>query len=870
MGPFERDAMAGLPGFDAATLVCAGDVAGASEGQWSPAADVPELAPLALAHGAAWSPDAPDSSFDLLDKLQIESAGLIGDDQYPSAAEVLFQDAELKKSFAELLVSRTSADDTEVRRLRGLVSDLSVQLELMYRRIAQLENTRADFLGKPSQPDAAVRPSEPPPSAAPVVSPAAAGAPTPASSPFPTFPPASIREPEPPSAVPTLAPSAAVTSAAASQPGELPNEAQWPVVASAGGIPSLSLLKGPEIAPSAATSIPDIPILKTTPESVPTAAAETPLPPMPDIPSLSPTLESAPAENELAPLPPLPFLETPSTPTPEAPASVSAAAAAIPIIEETAPSQPPPVRAPDSTPAPTSSSTRRMIFDKPKTLRIVPTMRALRVVGPADAAVETARVEPEPQPSSPQVPAESVSLPAFTPPAPAPVPAPMPSPLPPMSKLSVVETHSPAPLPVPEPVLSALPTPAEVVPPPVFAPVSVPAPALSTPSPAAFPSSGAFPADSFPHTGSIPAASSASGPSSPVVAEIPPSTAIFSATPAFGSGIEAPSSPPTQAVLARLAKPAAAPPTAPAPKPRGGSKTFMILGGIMVVVLVILGVAFLRHGRELKQMAALDDGKPPVGAEPVDDASRPALPKTSASAAGAVPGGISPVAPAASSVPAAPVGSVVPAAPSAPAVPVAPVGSQASPMTAQPPVAAEAAPTAAPAVSAAPAPGPGDAAVAFVMDFPLDGGRGTVEKWLQFSYSATPDAGREVWTATEQSDGTSLVEYRFVPNVEGAPGILYLFVADPARGYVQGKNRDARDMLSGGGPRVSAKDGRAATKKRLKNNKSAPRRAPHRATSSVNVVPAEPAQLPLPSEGELRTHAEADGDFGSDTVKAGP
>lgn len=286
----------------------------------------------------------------------------------------------------------------------------------------------------------------------------------------------------------------------------------------------------------------------------------------------------------------------------------------------------------------------------------------------------------------------------------------------------------------------------------------------------------------------------------------------------------------------------------------------MILGGVMVVLLIILGVAFLRHSRDLKQMAALDDGKPPVGAEQVDDASRPAPPKPLpvGAVASALPTSAAPV-----PVAPAPVVSGSPAAPGAPAAPalsgVPPAGAG-TPST----LPAQAAP------AAAPAPGPGDAAVSFVKDFPLDGGRGTVEKWLQFSYAATPDAGREVWTPTEQPDGTSLVEYRFIPNVQGAPEILYLFVADPARGYVQGKNRDARDMLSGGGPRVVFKSGRSAKAKKLAKKKSAPRRVTHRAAPPADAVPQEPTQLPLPSESELHAPAEADGDFGSDTVKAAP
>ncbi len=874
MGPFERDAMAGLPGFDASTLVCAGDAAGSSEGQWSPAADVPELAPLALAHGAAWAPDAPASSFDLLDKLQIESAGLIGDDQYPSAAEVLFQDAEIKKSFAELLVSRTRTDDTEVRRLRGLVSELSVQLELMYRRIAQLENTHADFLGKLSRSDAAVRPTEAPTPAVPAAasSVVAATTSTPAAASFPTFAPrptpaakqAAVPAPEPETAPEIQAAEPQVAAfAAMPQPLDPPKNEDLSAVATAEEISGVSARANVEAAPSPVAPIPDIPVLKTAAESVPASPLETLQPPLPEMPMAAP--ENSSVESALAPLPPLPFLETAAPPPLEVPAPVQVAeiSNAQPSAPEL-PTVPVPESASEPSPEPTPASTRRMVFDKPKTLRIVPTMRTLRVVGPAEAG--QARVDPEPQASVPAVsvvPAPSVAL-----------SVPEPSPLPPMPDLSVVAPPEPAPMPAPEATLPPLPTPTAFVPaPPAPSPAfeSVPAAATSAPPSAAFPPPGAFPAAAFPSSGSIPAALSASAPSLPAAdADIPPSTAVFSGAPAFGSAVEAHDAPRTQEVLARLAKPAAAPPTAPAPKPRGGGKTFMILGGVLVVVLILLGVAFLRHSRDLKQMAALDDGKPLVGAEPVDEASRMALPKPSAAVAGAVPGATAPVASPPSTVAAVPGAS---GASTAPVVPTAPGVSGLPPAGAgrPSPVAPEAAPPAAEALAAAPAPGPGDAAVAFVKDFPLDGGRGTVEKWLQFSYAATPDAGREVWNGVEQSDGSVLVEYRFIPNVPDAPKILYLFAADPARGYVQGKNRDARDMLSGGGPRTFANNSRRVKSRKSTKKKSRLPSAFHRAVSSASAgAEPETAQLPLPSDGELPAPAEPDGDFGSDTVKAAP
>jgi hypothetical protein len=170
--------------------------------------------------------------------------------------------------------------------------------------------------------------------------------------------------------------------------------------------------------------------------------------------------------------------------------------------------------------------------------------------------------------------------------------------------------------------------------------------------------------------------------------------------------------------------------------------------------------------------------------------------------------------------------------------------------------------------------------VAFAKDYPLDGQRGTVEKWLQYSFSATPDAGQETWNASEAADNTYLVEYHFVPNVKGAPDIDFMFTADLQHGYLIGKNRDARDLLGGGGPRASG----AAPAKRRSSRRSrpkpaapAPDEAAPAAPPAEEAAPAPPLEspqevplLPLPSESAAPARAEGPGDFGSDTVKPEP
>jgi hypothetical protein len=823
LGPFERDAMSGLPGFDASTLVCAGEDAGAAEGQWSPAADIPDLAPLTLAHGPTWSPDAPTSSFGLLDKLQIDSAGLIGDDQYPSAAEVLFQDAEIKKSFAELLVARTRGDDTEVRRLRGLVSELSVQLELMYRRIAQLENTHTDFLHRLATTEAA-------PHSAPAPAPAAA-----ALRPTPPAPPIAAAVPQPaapfaaaPSAAAPVAPAApapATPSApAAAEPIEtFPTE--WPEpVAAPGQFPTFADFKPAAPAPvhEIAAPIPAEPAPAPVPAApatafeflpppepaagVPAGAFETPAaPPLPPLPDLS-ALAAAAVE---APVPPLPSM------TPEAPSAP----------------------APEPTPAPTAA--RKLAFDKPKTLRIVPTVRSFRVVDPN--APDAPASAPEAAPGQESAPAAAAlpPMPSLTPS----VPAPEASAPPPEAAPNLIPPPSFA---APEPAAPSFAAPAPAPAPssePSFNPI--PAPAAAAPT---FAPEPAFRSPAFPPTGSLPVAGVPA-------THAPPVTAVFSGGPSFGDDNPPPAIlPATQEVLARLAKPAAPPVSAPARPPRSNKK-FLVVGGILAVVTIMVLVLFLRRTRasDLNHMASLDDGKPQLGAEPVDDGTRPPAMKP--------PMAPAPAAPAASAAPAAPVAPATSAAPAAPAGP----GAQASfpPVSDAAPAAAGSA--AAPAPAAPAAPSPLDAATAFVKNFPLDGRRGTVSKWLDFSYMATPDAGQAVWTPTAQSDGTYLVEYHFVPAVHGAPEILYLFEADPDRGYVLGKNRDAQELLAGGAPRLTVK---TASKPKPQRRAAARRRTAAPAAAADDGSPRAVPQLPLPSEGELHAPSEDDGDFGSDTVKS--
>jgi hypothetical protein len=300
-------------------------------------------------------------------------------------------------------------------------------------------------------------------------------------------------------------------------------------------------------------------------------------------------------------------------------------------------------------------------------------------------------------------------------------------------------------------------------------------------------------------------------------------------------------------VLARLAKPATEPATA-APRAARSNKRVYLGIGAFVIIMAVAGTVFLRHPKDLKQMAELDDGRARVGAEPVDDASRPPMVKPQpVEQFPATPPG-TPVPPASPAAPAVSAAPVAPAAPAAPDAAAAPAGAGAPAEQAQ-------------AASQSKL----DAAVAAVKEFPLDGERGSVGQWLQFSYSASPDAGKESWSASETADKTYLVEYRFAPSAQGVAEVHYLFEVDMDKGFVIGKNLEAQSMLAGGARVAEAKPkSKPKPKKQAKKAKTVAKRA-----AAAAAAPKEVPLLPLPNEGELRPPAEDDGAFTSDTVNTG-
>jgi hypothetical protein len=381
----------------------------------------------------------------------------------------------------------------------------------------------------------------------------------------------------------------------------------------------------------------------------------------------------------------------------------------------------------------------------------------------------------------------------------------------------VVEPVIPAPAPVPEePPAHVLPSSAAIS--PAIDSVNKPSESVLPAGPEPLPEiSQSLPFGGLPQPSE--AASSFMTGTFPQTPTITPEQAPAASVPSdFSSGAwVAEPTPSAQEILARLAKPEPEP-TTQAPLPTRSSKPFILGAGILLTVLGSVGLLFLRHPKDLKQMTELGDGRARLGAEPVDEPIR--LPPSQD-------------------------------------VNSSDHGSGATPESS----------VAAPQVKL-------DEAIKMVKDFPLDGDRGTVGQWLQYSYTATPDSGQESWSANETAEKTYLVEYRFTPSARGAAEIHYLFEADMARGFVMGKNSDAQSMLAGGSPareESSAKTPQAPSvnKRRASvRRKAAQASAPPAREQNQESAPKDVEPLPLPADGELHPPTENDGSFGADTVNS--
>jgi len=701
LGPFDKDAFSGLPGVDSYTLVSAGDAAASGEGEWRPASEIPDLAGVSLKRGVAWSPEDPLSTYGLLDRLQIESSGPIDDEDFPGATESLFSDAPLNKDFSDLLLPQSAAAEAELRRSKGRVSQLTAQLELLYMRVSELESSESDLAHRLAEKEIALRLKTPAQSLMPVAAPLS------------IMPPAAVSL-VPPVAAPLTPPAEASFMPPAAAPLVPPVAAPLTPPAEASFMPPAAASLTPPaeasfMPPAAASLVPPAEASFVSLDAVPFAppglcqewSKELPVGVVPS----SPTIASA-APTQLAATPPA---EAPSAVVPSPPASA------------------PPSLADAVATAPEKASTKAA-FPKPKHFKVVPTIRSFRVVGPDDGAAPSAPV------SAPAVEApadiSSVSPPATIPETAMPI-------LTPVSELASISLQSRA------PETTAVPVPA--------AESAAPPPSMVALGEMMQPESATAPA-------SVPIAASAFGFEDMACA---PSPAQPPATLAFSGVFEAAPTPAgvpsEQDVLSRLAKPAPAAPTVSSRSVRS-NKPFLFAAAALVALLGVIGYFMLRQPKDLKQMASLDDGREHLGAQPVDEPSRTPSIKPSMTA---------------------PTPAVEPA----------------SPPTVQPEASTEL-----------------DAVMALVKDFPLDGGRGTVSQWLQYSYNASPDAGKETWSASGAGGQTYLVEYRFVPSARVGAEVHYLFTGDMSMGLVFGKNLEAQRLLAGSAPRVEEEKPKARSK----------------------------------------------------------
>jgi len=329
---------------------------------------------------------------------------------------------------------------------------------------------------------------------------------------------------------------------------------------------------------------------------------------------------------------------------------------------------------------------------------------------------------------------------------------------------------------------------------------------------------------------------SAPGAGMPTPAVLPPLTMAYSAaglpaavpfTQAAGempleTGVEPAAAgklagmPTTQEVLAQLAQPQRAKTATPA-KPKGRQRTFLIVIGVAAAGLVGAGWFFFHDAKDIKTAVSMDSGRRPVGGEVSDE------------------------------------GLLAPGTRPAPqAAPQPKPADQTAAPQAQPQAAAPA--PAAPVAAAEAIRDERPAAIDLVKNFPLDGDRGTIGAWLQYSFAASPgEESTEKWDAGAVEESTYLVQYAVQPSGQKIrEAITYLFEADVARKTVRGKNPAAQKLLAGGA-RPKAKP--VKPKKKAVRKRAAP------------TPPKEVPLLPLPSDSDLVPPAGDDSAFRSDTVQ---
>jgi hypothetical protein len=156
-------------------------------------------------------------------------------------------------------------------------------------------------------------------------------------------------------------------------------------------------------------------------------------------------------------------------------------------------------------------------------------------------------------------------------------------------------------------------------------------------------------------------------------------------------------------------------------------------------------------------------------------------------------------------------------------------------------------------------------AIELVKNFPIDGDRGTVGRWLEFSFTASPGFS-EKWDAGAVEGSVYLVQYTVQGSGKGMhPAVNYLFEADLERQLVRGKNPAARQLLSGMQAPVKFEEKPAAKTRRRASSRKVPVQKPAPVPSGPKQLPL----LPLPSDDDLQPPSGDGSSFGSDTVSPG-
>jgi hypothetical protein len=105
-------------------------------------------------------------------------------------------------------------------------------------------------------------------------------------------------------------------------------------------------------------------------------------------------------------------------------------------------------------------------------------------------------------------------------------------------------------------------------------------------------------------------------------------------------------------------------------------------------------------------------------------------------------------------------------------------------------------------------PSRGDRAIEFVKEYPLEGDKGSVGKWLEYAFAADQgENARQEWTVGKLDQGSYLIRYRVIRGdaSNNKKDIVYLFETDVKSGMVKGDNPLARALLSGEAPSVGNK-----------------------------------------------------------------